>query len=164
MLKPALITDCGRMQTTKGRASRWGRRGWEGPGDPLVDPNSLAGTGPRTEVPSTQGGWHEGPDHHTWGARGPGISRTLPARQGGVKLTVVWPTTPRAGGLQEDERETRGLHLGGTAGVMIPIPGSLEGLPGALGRSRENRGERQPGAGSPAAGAFGKRDPGPCPP
>lgn len=39
--------------------------------------------------------------------------------------------------------------------MMIPSQGSLEGLPGALGRSRENRGERQPGAGSPAAGASG---------
>lgn len=105
MLKPALITDCGRMQTTKGRASRWGRRGWEGPGDPLGGPER---------------GGHGAPDRgslHTGeaGTRVQTITRGEPeglasavdsacqARGEGAREGV--PTTPRAGGLQEDERE-----------------------------------------------------------
>lgn len=61
--------------------------------------------GPGLRFPPHRGGWHEGPDHRTWGARGPGISSGLglPGKRGGAGGGV--PTTPRAGGLQEDERE-----------------------------------------------------------
>ena len=87
----------GERQMGKERVGRaWRPSGWT---------RAWRAGGPGPRFPPHRGGWHEGPDHRTWGARGPGISSGLGLPGAGEGAGKGAPTIPRARGLQEDKRE-----------------------------------------------------------
>lgn len=165
MLKPALITDCGRMQTTKGRAGsgRWGRRGWEGPGDPPGGPKP--GRQGAADRGSRHTGEAEGPDHRTRGARGlaPGVDSACQAR--GRELVKVHLPPPGPGVCERTREKTRGFAPWRHSWCDDPGPrGDWRAFRELWAGGTENWAERQTGAGSPAGRGLRKRDSGPCPP
>ena len=156
MLKPSLITDCGRMQTTKGCAGsgRWGRRGWEGPGDPPMDP-SLAGRGPWTEVPSTQGRLARGSrPSHVGSQRAWHQQWTWPARCGGGSWRRCAHHPQGRGVCNRTKEKTREFAPWRHSWCDDPFSGEPGGPSGSFRQEAERTGENVSHT-SPAAGASG---------
>lgn len=156
MLKPSLITDCSRMQTTKGRAGsgRWGRRGWEGPGDPPGGPE------PGGQGAPDRGFLHTGEA----GTRVQTIARGEPeglasavdsaCQVRGRELAKARPPSPGPGVCKRTKEKTPGFAPWRHSWCDDPVSGEPGGPSGSFRQEAERTGENVSHT-SPAAGASG---------